>query len=67
MCIFLSAYLILEFGMPYWILTITIPLLVPAWYLKIRMYKNRYANSKHNNSTDNNETVEMSKMESPRM
>ena len=42
MCIFLSAYLILEYEAPYWVLAITIPLLIPAWWIKIRMYRNRY-------------------------
>lgn len=44
MCIFLTAYLILEYQMPLWVIAVTVPLLVPAWLIKIRMYKSRYSN-----------------------
>lgn len=42
MCSFLSAYLIIEYHLKYWIVAMTIVPLVPAWIVKIWMYKNRY-------------------------
>ncbi|MBS1889775.1 MAG: hypothetical protein JST59_00650 [Actinobacteria bacterium] len=58
MCIFLSTYLVLQYGMPLWVLAITVPLLVPAWWIKIHLYRNRY-------SKRPDESLEMSTLESP--
>jgi hypothetical protein len=42
MCCFLSAYLVIEYHLKVWVIALTIVPLVPAWIVKMWMYRNRY-------------------------